>query len=174
MLFVIGYLLLAILPVFAADGLVPCSGPVAGRLPACDMCKFLQLISNITLFIVRNITAPLAGLLFLIGGIMMVSAGGSEARLKKGKDIFRDTAIGVLIVLASWAIVNTLITTIGASTSGFVPSNWWSVRCSSTAPATAPANSSASGSGDSPEQLRAQCESSLGSVWRNGQCEYIP
>ncbi|MBU2036934.1 pilin [Patescibacteria group bacterium] len=123
LLFVLSYSFLAALPVSAADGLVPCAGP------DCDMCKFLQLISNITLFIVKNITAPLAGLLFLISGIMMVSAGGSEARLKKGKDILKNTAIGVLIVLASWIIVNTLITTLGASVTGFVPGNWWTVRC---------------------------------------------
>ena len=115
--------LVVALPVWAADGLVPCSGP------DCDLCKFLQLISGLIFFLVKNIMPPLAGLLFLIGGIMMVIAGGSEERLKKGKDILKSTAIGVLIVLASWAIVNTLITTLGAKVAGFVPSNWWTVKC---------------------------------------------
>ena len=120
---IVGGVSLFVLPVFAADGLVPCSGP------NCTVCSFLQLISNVIMFIVRDITAPLAGLLFLIGGIMMVSAGGSEARLKKGKEIFKNTAIGVLIILASWAIVNTLITTFGSNVAGFVPGNWWQVNC---------------------------------------------
>ncbi|MBU4143063.1 pilin [Patescibacteria group bacterium] len=125
LLFTVNCLLLIVfaLPAVAADGLVPCSGP------NCTVCSFLQLISNVIMFIVRDITAPLAGLLFLIGGIMMVSAGGSEARLKKGKEIFKNTAIGVLIILASWAIVNTLITTFGSNVAGFVPGNWWQVNC---------------------------------------------
>ncbi len=107
----------------AAGGLVPCSGP------DCTPCYFLQLVSNITLFLVKDVTAPLAGLLFLVGGIMMVAAGGSEERFKKGKKIFANTAIGVVIVLASWAIVNTLITTLGSSVEGFNPGSWWSVSC---------------------------------------------
>ncbi|MDD2753171.1 MAG: hypothetical protein PHT44_00960 [Candidatus Portnoybacteria bacterium] len=121
-LFAIGYSLLAAWPVYAA--LVP-----ACRGASCTPCNFLQLISNIVMFLVRDVTAPLAGLLFLIGGIMMIWAGGDETRYKKGKDTFKSTAIGVLIVLASWAIVNTLITTFGTSVAGFVPGNWWTVNC---------------------------------------------
>jgi|SRR3989338_11321664 len=115
-------LFLAVSPVSAA-GLVPCSGP------DCNPCSLLQLISNVVNFIVLDITMPLAGLLFLIGGIMMVAAGGSEERFKKGKKVFVDTVIGVLIILGSWVIVNTLITTFGSSVEGFVPINWWNVKC---------------------------------------------
>ena len=121
-LFAFCYSLFAALPVYAA--LVPdCRGA------SCAPCNLLQLISNISFFIVRDVTAPLAGLLFLIGGIMMVSAGGSEERFKKGKEMFKNTAIGVLIILASWAVVNTLITTLGSSVEGFVPGTWWQVNC---------------------------------------------
>jgi len=121
-LFAVGYSLFAALPAYAA--LVPgCRGA------SCTPCNFLQLISNIVMFLVRDVTAPLAGLLFLVGGIMMISAGGDETRYKEGKDIFKNTAIGVLIVLSSWVIVNTLITTFGVSVEGFVPGNWWSVKC---------------------------------------------
>ena len=133
-LFFLGFLFLAALPASAA-GLVNCNGPVAGNgLPACTMCNFMQMISDVAFFIVRNVVTPLAGLLFLVGGIIMVSAGGSEERLKKGKEMFKNTAIGVLIILASWAIVNTLITTLGSNVEGFVPGNWWNVKCLSSVP----------------------------------------
>ncbi|HRY52880.1 MAG TPA: pilin [Candidatus Portnoybacteria bacterium] len=120
---VIGFAFFVIWPVEAAGLLPNC------RAASCTPCHFLQLISNVLLFVVKNIVAPLAGLLFLIGGIMMVSAGGSEERFKKGKEMFKNVAIGVLIILASWAIVNTLITTFGTSVDGFVPGNWWRVNC---------------------------------------------
>lgn len=122
--------MIAAWPVAAETGIVTCAGPVAiGGLPACSLCTFLQMINRIVVFLVRDVTAPLAGLLFLVGGIMMVASGGSEDRFKKGKEMFKNTAIGVLIVLASWAIVNTLITTFGANVAGFVPGDWWNVTC---------------------------------------------
>lgn len=122
LLFVFGCFILVALPASAA-GLVPCAGP------DCNMCKFLQLISDVTRFIVIDIMAPLAGLMFLVSGIMMVSAGGNESRFKKGKEILKETAIGVLIILASWVIVNTLITALAVNVDGFVPGNWWTVNC---------------------------------------------
>jgi len=115
----------AALPAFAA-GLVTCNGPIAGNgLPACNVCSLLQMISNVVRFIVLDITMPLAGLSFLIGGIMMVAAGGSEERFKKGKKVFVSTVVGILIVLGSWAIINTLITAFGPGVSG----SWWDVQC---------------------------------------------
>lgn len=110
----------------AAVGLVPCTGAYT-----CTICSLLQLISNIALFLVTNVMPPLAGLLFLIGGIMMIAAAGSEERYKKGRKIVIDTAIGAVIVMLSWLIVNTLITTIGkaASVPGFSVQDWWHPKC---------------------------------------------
>ena len=122
LLFTIYCLLLTALPVSAA-GLVPCSGY------KCTPCHFLVLVSNLINFMMRDITFPLAGLLFLIGGLMMVAAGASEDNYKKGKTIIVNTLIGVVIVLSSWAIVNTLIVTIGSSSAGVKVENWWTVSC---------------------------------------------
>jgi len=97
------------IPVFQAagqatgEGLVPCNGP------NCTVCHLFKLIVNITEFLFKQVALPLAGLLFLIGGIMMISAGGVESRYKKGKDILINTLIGLVIVLAAFAIVNTLM-----------------------------------------------------------------
>lgn len=122
LLFAIPCFLFAAWPVFAA-GLVPCSGY------KCTPCHFLVLVSNIINFMMRDITFPLAGLLFLIGGIMMVAAGASEDNYKKGKTIIVNTLIGVVIVLSAWAIVNTLIVTVGSSAAGIKVENWWTVSC---------------------------------------------
>lgn len=116
---IISFCLLATWPAQAA-GLVPCNGP------DCKLCHLLVLIVNITNFLMKNIAAPLAGLMFLVGGIMMVAAGGSESRFSKGKEIFLNTLIGVIIVLSAWAIVNTLIMIFGSSQ---LAGNWWNVQC---------------------------------------------
>ncbi len=106
-----------------ADGLVTCTGPEGTATP-CTVCKFLAMISGIAFFLVRDVMPPLAGLLFLIGGIMMVAAAGSQERYKKGRQLILNTAIGAVIVLVSWLLVNSLITTIGKNVPGFI-GTWW-------------------------------------------------
>lgn len=115
------WLVLVFIPINAMAGLVPdCAGST------CTLCHVLQLISNIAFFLVKDVMPPLAGLLFLIGGIMMIAAAGSEERYKKGRQILIDAAIGVVIVLASWIVINTLITTLGTrAVDGFQPQSWW-------------------------------------------------
>jgi hypothetical protein len=111
------------LPKAQAAGLIPCSGI------NCTVCDIFKLIKNIINFLVIYVTAPVAGLLFLWSGIMMIMSGGSEDKFKKGKTILVNTVIGAVIVLASWAIVNTLIVTLASNTAGVNVSNWWRVNC---------------------------------------------
>ncbi|MEK7162510.1 MAG: pilin [Patescibacteria group bacterium] len=119
------------LPLFAraaqvTGGLVPCSGP------DCNFCSLMQLIVNLVNFGIYNIFFPLAGLLILWGGIMMITAGGKEENYKKGKEILKNTVIAFIIVVGAWFIVNALITTLakGAVNVGsFNPTNWFQINC---------------------------------------------
>jgi len=109
-----------IIPSAQAAGLIPCSGT------DCKPCHILVLIVNLVNFMLKSIVAPLAGLMFLVGGIMIVSDGGSGNRMKKGKEIIKNTLIGAVIALSAWVIVNTLIMAFGSNQ---ISSNWWSVQC---------------------------------------------
>jgi len=106
------------IPAAQAAGLVPCNGT------DCKVCHLFQLITNITEFLFKQIALPLAGLMFLVGGIMMISAGGVESRYKNGKEILVNTLIGLVIVLAAFAIVNTIIMFFG---NGTIANGWWQV-----------------------------------------------
>lgn len=98
------------LPFFVyAVPLVPCGN--AGQAQ-CTLCDLLQLINNIINFILFDLLLPLAILGFLIGGIMIVTAGGSENQLGRGKSILWSTVIGIFIAFAAWLIVNTIINSI--------------------------------------------------------------
>mgnify|MGYP001592738010 CR=1 FL=1 len=110
--------LLFAVPAAQAAGLVPCNGP------DCRPCDLFKLVINITEFLFKQIALPLAGLMFLVGGIMMISAGGVESRYKKGKEILVNTLIGLVIVLAAFAIVNTLIMFFAGGT---IANGWWQV-----------------------------------------------
>lgn len=91
-----------------AAGLVPCG---EANNP-CTLCHLFQLISKIIDFVLKDLLLPLAILGFLIGGIMIITAGGSENQLEKGKSIIWSTVIGIFIAFAAWLIVDTIIQSI--------------------------------------------------------------
>lgn len=50
-----------------------------------------------------------ASALFLLGCIMMVGSGGSDAILSNGKKIMKASLIGLAIILCSWLILSTAV-----------------------------------------------------------------
>jgi hypothetical protein len=102
-LFSIFYFLFSILVVEAA--LVPC-GPGIGK--ECTWCDFGQLIKNIIDFLMY-IVIPLAAIMIVVGGIMIMTAGGSTERVSNGKKIVTAAIVGLLIALLSWLIIDTII-----------------------------------------------------------------
>jgi len=56
----------------------------------------------------------LSVLMVIYGGILYITAAGEEDKAKKGKTIIMYAAIGIIIVLLSFAIINTIL---GAATS---------------------------------------------------------
>jgi len=103
--------------------IVPCSGP------DCNFCSLLQLIVNLVNFGMYNVFIPLAGLLILAGGIMMVLAGAKEEYYKKGKEILKNTALALVIVFCAWIFVNALIATLAKGSPDFNPANWSQLKC---------------------------------------------
>jgi hypothetical protein len=51
----------------------------------------------------------LATLMIIYGGILYVTAAGNEENAKKGKTIIMYAAIGIIIILLSYAIVSTIL-----------------------------------------------------------------
>lgn len=90
------------------DQLVPCTG-----FEDCDYQKFLDLIGKVFRFLVM-IAVPLATLGIGIGGVYMIFGSASESERTKGKEIFWDSIIGLVIVVAAWLIVRTILIGLGA------------------------------------------------------------
>lgn len=109
-----------------AAGLVPCGG--AGE-PDCNPCYLLKTFSNVYYFILVDLTPPAAVILFIYGGIMYLTSGGSDDRLKNAKKIFLSTIIGLLIIYGSWLIVNTVVIVLGGNIDGFTAETWYSFDC---------------------------------------------
>lgn len=52
--------------------------------------------------------------LFLLGAVIMVGSGGEEAYLSAGKKIMKAAIIGLVIILSSWLILETVISFIAS------------------------------------------------------------
>ncbi len=86
-------------------GLVPCTNG------ANDPCKFnnlIDLVRNIVRFLMFGVALPLSAIMFSWAGVLMLTAGGNETKIKTAKDIFLWVFVGILITLAAWLIIDTI------------------------------------------------------------------
>lgn len=121
-------LLLAVVALPAnAGGLVPCGGP-GEKL--CELCDFFKLGKNIINFLLEDVALPVATVMFAAGGVMLAISGGSPKRQELGKKILTSAVVGLIIVLASWLIINTVINLLagGEQPAGF-PWPWHEIQC---------------------------------------------
>lgn len=105
--------------------LVPECDPVGVTGPKCTLCHLLQLFKNlINLFL--EIGMVLAGLFIAWGAFVIMTAGGSEEKVKNGKKILTAAITGVVIALASWLIIATLLQILTGSPSKLP---WNQIQC---------------------------------------------
>jgi len=82
-------------------------GPEFGR--SCNICDLAVLGMRITTFLIENIAVPLAGLMIVVGGLMIMFGAASESRVTAGKKILTNALFGIIIVFISWLAVDTII-----------------------------------------------------------------
>ncbi len=104
--------IMLILPFLVSAALVPCgttlTGPMASNR-ACTVCDFFVLIKNIVDFLTEYVAMPIAVIILIYGGVTLITAGGSEEKIKKGKNALWQAVWGLLIVFAAWLIIDTII-----------------------------------------------------------------
>lgn len=110
-----------------AGGLVPCGGPDEAL---CTLCDFFKLGQNIINFLLEDVALPLTTVMIAVGGVTLAISGGSPKRLELGKKILTSAVIGLIVVLASWLIINTIINLLagGEQPTGF-PWPWNEIQC---------------------------------------------
>lgn len=79
----------------------------------CDnlLCLFLSVIR-----LLLGAVGTFALFVFMWGGFLMLTSGGSAEQVKKAKDALLWSSIGVVTILASWAIIQYLMKAVIEST----------------------------------------------------------
>lgn len=92
----------------------------------CTRCDAFKLAENVIDFALLGIVPPVAAVLFISAGLMIVLAGANQKLYATGINIFKNTFWGLVIILASWMIVNTFIQSFGPDQ---VKGSWFKFTC---------------------------------------------
>ncbi len=84
------------------------SHPVCACCGDCTLNDFLRLGTGVADIILRYLGVA-ALLLFVVGGIMWITSGGSSERVQKGKKIITGSIIGMVIVLFAFTLTRSLM-----------------------------------------------------------------
>ena len=85
-------------PVLAADtGSVTIPNPLSCNDATC-------LISQVIRYIL-GVIAIIATLMFIWGGVMMLTSAGNADRVRQAKETLSWAAIGIVVILLSWSII---------------------------------------------------------------------
>ncbi len=100
--------------------LVPCDGvKVPSNTDAnfreCDFNMLITLAQNIINFLLVFSTA-IAASCFFFAGYLYLTAGGNIGQVTRAHHIFKNVAVGLIIALAAWLIVNTVLTALVPAT----------------------------------------------------------
>ena len=110
--------LLTLVPVLflQAASLVPCDGVGPGAsfgppAPGTDKCDFYQLVvlfNNILGWFVK-ISVPVATILIVYGGLMMIISPTDSGKRDQAKKIFWTAIWGMVAILAAYLIIDTIL-----------------------------------------------------------------
>lgn len=114
------YGLMLFLPIMGrAQGIiiVPCDGID----DPCGIEDVVELINNVIGFLLQMIL-PIAAVVFVVAGFLYMTSGDNPGRRKMAHNIFKNVAVGLLIVLAAWLIVFTLFNALGVEDYSYLDS----------------------------------------------------
>ncbi|GEM_PF-1294568 len=95
------------LPEETKNELIEKAGKEGKPTVPCDIPAFITWVRQVIRFLL-TVAIPLGIVFVSWGGFVIMTAGGSDEKVKKGKDIVLASVIGIAIALAAWLIVITV------------------------------------------------------------------
>lgn len=105
-----------VLPVFAAQGDVNPPAPASQSGGAGQLYNPLGSGTTVQSMIgraingVMGVVGSLALLMFVYGGLLWMTSGGSQEKVKKGRDILLWSAVGMVVIFGAYALTKFIIT----------------------------------------------------------------
>lgn len=113
-------------PTFA-QGFVPCSGT------DCSSCHFVQMGNTVLKWLIGVLFVVFA-VVAAMGGLGLATSGGNPEAKSAAKQKLVNALVGILIVLAAWLLVDTIIRGLLSDGSGKINGTfWYEVECGSQA-----------------------------------------
>lgn len=108
------YYLFSLLPTFIAFPVLAASTfvPACAETGNCQLNDAVNILIAVSTFIL-GISGTFALLMFVYGGFMWVSSGGSQERITKGKTIVRNAVVGLIIIFVSYGLISFAISSFG-------------------------------------------------------------
>ena len=79
----------------------------------CEFSDIFVLILNVYNFILLKIATPFAGLMIVIGGVMLLASGGNPNLASLARRILWGAFLGILLIFGAWLIVHTVLFAVG-------------------------------------------------------------
>lgn len=98
--------------------------------PCSNFCDLLATLQNVLYLAISLALFAFAPILFVIVGIYYIISRGNVEKTKKAKDIFFNVIKGIVIVLLSFIIVNTLFVILAPKVPGVNFATWNQISCS--------------------------------------------
>ncbi len=113
--FVKSFLVFLLIP-FVAIGkdylpIIPCEGI------NCELCDLFTLLSNVISFLLIDVVPPVAALIFVFGGVKLLTAGGDAGKVNDAKKLMMSVVVGLVIVYSAHLLISGLLTMLGADVS---------------------------------------------------------
>lgn len=84
----------------------------------CGLNDITQTAINISRWIL-GITGSLALLMFIYGGVVLLTSGGNQDRVAQGKQILTNALIGIVAVFAAYLIISFVLSLLGIESQGW-------------------------------------------------------
>lgn len=103
----------------------------------CTPCDFLLMGIRITRWIL-GISGAIALILFVIAGFLLLVSAGNKTMIDRAKAIIKGTVIGLILLFASWQLINLLLNIFmtktppgsNAAIPSFIKGNTWTtIEC---------------------------------------------
>ena len=112
--------------IFAAILFLPVFSFAAGLVPPCEdvmvtpvikECiwgwdQLMILIANVIDFLIFYLSLPIAAIVFAYSGWLFMTSGDNPGKRDQAKSIFWKVGLGLVIAMAAWLIVNTILTSL--------------------------------------------------------------